>query len=166
MAHPDTSAARGNRSFSPVLAGGRTADNAASLDRAAARVLLDGVERGEVLVVGCGLLHEIDGAPAGLTFHVVDIDERAVAAVLAKNDPRISGGTVVMPEAPIDLGRKFVAIYAKEVVMADFEEADDGDVFKKVRTDLDAKGVAMSDPDLRRVIVDLMEKAIAEIKAG
>ncbi|HET7501589.1 MAG TPA: methyltransferase domain-containing protein [Kofleriaceae bacterium] len=75
---------------------------------------------GEVLVVGCGLLHEIDAAPAGLGFHVADIDERAVAAVLARRDPRITGGTVVAPEAPLDLaarrGRRFAAIYAKEVV--------------------------------------------------
>ncbi|MDX2090493.1 MAG: methyltransferase domain-containing protein [Kofleriaceae bacterium] len=74
------------------------------------------VGSGEVLVVGCGLLHEIDTAPPGLTFHVVDIDDRAVAAVLAKGDPRITGGTVVAPEEPIDLGRRFAAIYAKEVV--------------------------------------------------
>lgn len=74
------------------------------------------VPDGEVLVVGCGLLHEIDTAPDGLRFHVVDIDPRAVEAVLAKRDPRITGGTVVAPEAPIDLGRRFAAIYAKEVV--------------------------------------------------
>jgi hypothetical protein len=57
-------------------------------------------------------------------------------------------------------------VYAKEVVMADFEEAGEEDVFKKVRTDLDAKGVTLSDPDLRRTMVDLMERAIAEIKAS
>jgi 2-polyprenyl-3-methyl-5-hydroxy-6-metoxy-1,4-benzoquinol methylase len=82
--------------------------------------------RGEVLIVGCGLLHEIDAAPSGLGFHVADIDERAVAAVLARRDPRITGGTVVDPEQPIDhsLGQnrapgaagRFAAIYAKEVV--------------------------------------------------
>jgi 2-polyprenyl-3-methyl-5-hydroxy-6-metoxy-1,4-benzoquinol methylase len=80
--------------------------------------------RGEVLIVGCGLLHEIDAAPGGLAFHVADIDDRAVAAVLARRDPRITGGTVVDPEQPIDrslrqsLGqsRRFAAIYAKEVV--------------------------------------------------
>ncbi|MEO8704051.1 MAG: methyltransferase domain-containing protein [Kofleriaceae bacterium] len=72
--------------------------------------------RGEIMVVGCGLLHEIDAAPSGLTFHVVDIDDRAVEAVLARNDPRITGGTVVAPEAAIDLGRRFAGIYAKEVV--------------------------------------------------
>lgn len=71
---------------------------------------------GEVLVVGCGLLHEVDAAPAGLRFTVVDIDPRAVAAVLARKDPRIVGGEVVTPERPIDLGRRFAAIYAKEVV--------------------------------------------------
>lgn len=71
---------------------------------------------GEVLVVGCGLLHEIDSAPSGLTFHVCDIDERAVAAALTRRDPRVSGGTVVAPESPIWLGRRFVAVYAKEVV--------------------------------------------------
>lgn len=79
--------------------------------------------RGEVLIVGCGLLHEIDAAPSGLAFHVADIDERAVAAVLARRDPRITGGTVVDPEQPIDHGlghngaaHRFAAIYAKEVV--------------------------------------------------
>lgn len=77
---------------------------------------------GRVLVVGCGLLHELDAAPSGLAFHVADIDPRAVSAVLAQNDPRITGGTVVAPEAPIDAclgpgsGRRFAAIYAKEVV--------------------------------------------------
>lgn len=73
---------------------------------------------GEVLVVGCGLLHEVDAAPSGLTFHVADIDARAVEAVLARRDPRITGGTVVAPEVALDgpLGRRFAAIYAKEVV--------------------------------------------------
>jgi SAM-dependent methyltransferase len=71
---------------------------------------------GEVLVVGCGLLHEIDTAPVGLSYTVVDIDSRAVASVLARRDPRIVSGQVVDAEAPIDLGRRFAAIYAKEVI--------------------------------------------------
>jgi SAM-dependent methyltransferase len=73
--------------------------------------------RGEVLIVGCGLVHEIDAAPDGLRFHVADIDKRAVAAVLARRDPRITGGSVVAAELPIDLGLgRFAAVYAKEVV--------------------------------------------------
>jgi len=56
--------------------------------------------------------------------------------------------------------------YAKEVVMADFEEAGDEDVFRKVRKDFDAKNVAQSDHQIRRTMVDLMEHAIEQIKAG
>ena len=56
--------------------------------------------------------------------------------------------------------------YAKSVVMADFEEAGDNDVFRKLRTDFDAKGVALSDHQIRRTMDELMEQAIAQIKAG
>jgi hypothetical protein len=56
--------------------------------------------------------------------------------------------------------------YAKEVVMADFEEAGDQDVFRKLRKDFDAKGVAQSDHQIRRTMDELMEQAIAQIKAG
>jgi hypothetical protein len=56
--------------------------------------------------------------------------------------------------------------YAKEVVMADFEEAGDNDVFKKLRKDFDAKSVAQSDHQIRRTMDEMMEQAIAQIKAG
>ena len=56
--------------------------------------------------------------------------------------------------------------YAKEVVMADFEEAGDDDVFRKVRKDFDAKGVAQSDQDIRKTMTDLMGQAVDQIKAG
>ncbi len=41
--------------------------------------------------------------------------------------------------------------YAKEVVASDFEEAGDGDVVRKVLGDLTAKGVALTEPQLRVV---------------
>jgi hypothetical protein len=56
--------------------------------------------------------------------------------------------------------------YAKSVVLSDFEEAADHDVLRKIRTDFDAKGVAQSDHQIGRVMTELMEKAIADIKAG
>ena len=56
--------------------------------------------------------------------------------------------------------------YAKSVVMADFEEPGDNDVFKKIRNDFDGKGVAQSDQQIRRAMDDLMAKAIADIKAS
>jgi hypothetical protein len=56
--------------------------------------------------------------------------------------------------------------YAKSVVMADFEEGGEEDVFRKVRKDLDDKKVAASDQDIRTAMVDLMAQAIEQIKAG
>jgi hypothetical protein len=56
--------------------------------------------------------------------------------------------------------------YAKEVVMSDFEEAGDHDVFKKIRNDFDGKKVTMSDEDIRRAMDELMAQAIAQIKAS
>jgi hypothetical protein len=56
--------------------------------------------------------------------------------------------------------------YAKAVVMADFEEAGDDDVFRKVRTDFQAKNVGLSDHQIRRTMDELMEQAVAQIKAG
>ena len=56
--------------------------------------------------------------------------------------------------------------YAKEVVTADFEEAGDNDVFRKLRKDFDAKGIAQSDHQIRRAMEDLMQTAIDQIKAG
>jgi hypothetical protein len=56
--------------------------------------------------------------------------------------------------------------YAKSIVMADFEEAGDQDVLRKLRKDFDAKGVAQSDHQIGRVMTELLEKAVADIKAG
>src|SRR3989442_15599391 len=56
--------------------------------------------------------------------------------------------------------------YAKEVVAADFEEAGEDDVFRKIRRDFDANGVALSDHQIRRTMDELMARAVAEIKAG
>ncbi|MFT3694571.1 MAG: class I SAM-dependent methyltransferase [Kofleriaceae bacterium] len=84
------------------------------LERDLARFLAD--VRGTVLVVGCGLLHELDVAPAGVKFVVADIDARAVDAVMERNDPRIVEGIVVAPEEALEFTHRFDAIYAKEVV--------------------------------------------------
>jgi hypothetical protein len=58
------------------------------------------------------------------------------------------------------------ASYAKEVVAADFEEAGDGDVVRKVTTDLAAKGVTITEPALRAKMDELMAQAILQVKTG
>ena len=56
--------------------------------------------------------------------------------------------------------------YAKEVVAADFEEAGDGDVQKKVMKDFTAKGVAITEQELRARMDELAALAVSQIKAG
>jgi hypothetical protein len=56
--------------------------------------------------------------------------------------------------------------YAREVVAADFEEAGDGDVVRKVMRDLAAKGVAITEQQVRAKMDELMAQAIAQVKAG
>lgn len=69
-----------------------------------------------VLVIGCGLLSELDRAPQRIRITAVDVDERAVASARALNDPRLSEALRIDEAQPLhELGR-FDAIYAKEVI--------------------------------------------------
>lgn len=54
--------------------------------------------------------------------------------------------------------------YARDVVKADFEEAGDEDVFRKVRQDFDAAGVQQSDHQIRRQMEDLLAVAVDQIR--
>jgi hypothetical protein len=54
--------------------------------------------------------------------------------------------------------------YAKQVIKADFEEAGDDDVFRKIRGDFDAKGIDQSDHQIRRQMDELMAEAITQIE--
>lgn len=54
--------------------------------------------------------------------------------------------------------------YAKEVVKADFEEAGEEDVFRRVRADFDKAGVAQSDHQIRRQMSDLLAEAVRQIQ--
>jgi hypothetical protein len=58
------------------------------------------------------------------------------------------------------------AAYAKEVVASDFEEAGDSDVVRKVLGDLTAKGIAMTEQQLRAKKDELMETAVLQVKAA
>ena len=56
--------------------------------------------------------------------------------------------------------------YAKSVVMADFQEAGDADVIRKVQGDLEEAGETGVEAQLRQAMTELMRRAIDEIKAG
>jgi hypothetical protein len=54
--------------------------------------------------------------------------------------------------------------YAKEVIVADFDQPGDGDVFNKVKADFAAKNVSVSDIELRRKMDELMGAAVADVR--
>lgn len=66
----------------------------------------------------------------------------------------------------LGLNEADAAAYAASVVKADFEEAGDDDVFRKVKADLDAKGAGLSEHQIRREMDELMKTAMEQVKAG
>ncbi|MGO4574259.1 DUF1476 domain-containing protein [Microvirga sp. 2TAF3] len=56
--------------------------------------------------------------------------------------------------------------YAKSVVLADFEEAGDADVIRKVKADLEAAGKPVQESELTRILSEQMQRAAEEIKTG
>jgi len=53
--------------------------------------------------------------------------------------------------------------YAGEVVAADFEEAGEEDVFRKVAGDLKAKGASVSEEMIRKKMADLVHTAREQV---
>ena len=58
-----------------------------------------------------------------------------------------------------------VDAYAREVIESDFEEAGDDDVYRKVKSDLDTKGVNQSEHQIRNQMEELLNTALEQVKA-
>jgi hypothetical protein len=56
--------------------------------------------------------------------------------------------------------------YAKEVVMSDFEEAGDEDVYRKVAGDLSAAKVDVTEHQIRHTMDELMATAIDQVRSA
>ena len=56
--------------------------------------------------------------------------------------------------------------YAREVIAAEFEDAHDAAVVRKVAGDLAAKGIAVTEQDIHVRMDEFMLQAIAQVKAG
>jgi hypothetical protein len=55
--------------------------------------------------------------------------------------------------------------YAKEVVTAEIDQPKT-DIVSKLRKDFDAKGVTISDAEIRKTMTDLLAKAVTQIQAS
>lgn len=58
-----------------------------------------------------------------------------------------------------------IAVYAREVIESDFEETGDEDVYRKVKGDLDTKGVDQSEHQVRRQMEVLLATAIEQVRS-
>ena len=58
-----------------------------------------------------------------------------------------------------------VSAYAKAVVLSDFEEAGDDDVFRKVQADLKAANAGVADEQLKHKMVELLTEAHKQIES-
>jgi hypothetical protein len=70
-----------------------------------------------------------------------------------------AAGLLGLPEAEADA-------YAKAVVQADFEEAGDDDVVRKLLSDLLKGGVDVAESDVRATLDRCLTEARAQIEAG
>lgn len=65
------------------------------------------------------------------------------------------------------MGLKDAALedYVKAVRKADLEEKGDDDVFRKVQGDLKAKGVQVTDADIRKRMGEFLAKAVTDLES-
>ena len=63
------------------------------------------------------------------------------------------------------LGRTDVEAYALEVIRADFAEAGDDDVVRKIKNDFETAGVAVPDAAIREKMDELLVIAAQQIEA-
>jgi hypothetical protein len=54
--------------------------------------------------------------------------------------------------------------YVKAVRKADLEEKGDDDVFRKIRKDLDAQSIAVTDNEIRETMFRFLEAAVTQIQ--
>lgn len=54
--------------------------------------------------------------------------------------------------------------YVKAVRKADLEEKGDDDVFRKIRKDMDAKNIAVTDKEIREAMFRFLETAVGQIQ--
>lgn len=68
--------------------------------------------------------------------------------------------------AKLGLSGTEVEDYIKAVRKADLAEKGDEDVFRKVRGDFDAKGISISDEEIREKMSEFLAEAVKQLEGG
>jgi hypothetical protein len=90
------------------------------------------------------------------------VDEELKFKALARRN-RLLG---LWAAAKLALSGEAANAYAREVVAAEFEEGGDDAVVAKLKKDLAAKGVSITEADIRTQMGEALLQAIAQVKAG
>lgn len=88
------------------------------------------------------------------------LDEETRFKALARRNKKLG----LWAAEKLGLSGEAAEAYSKEVIAADFEEAGDEDVFRKLRKDFDAKGLELSDHQIRRTMEELLAVANQEVQ--
>jgi hypothetical protein len=68
--------------------------------------------------------------------------------------------------AKLGLTGEALDAYIRDVRRADLAEQGDDDVFRKVKGDLAAKGIAVDDTELRTVMASALAKAVVDLESS
>ena len=90
------------------------------------------------------------------------VDEELKFKALARRD-RLTGLWVA---AKLGLSGEQAIAYSREVVAEEFNEGGDAAVIAKVKSDLAAKGIAITEDEIRSQMGEFLLQAIAQVKAG
>jgi hypothetical protein len=68
--------------------------------------------------------------------------------------------------AKLGLTGEALDAYVRDVRRADLAEKGDNDVFRKVKADLAAKGIAVDDVEIRTVMANALAKAVVDLESA
>jgi hypothetical protein len=83
-----------------------------------------------------------------------------------KAEARRNRLTGLWAAAKLGLSGEAATAYAREVVAAEFSEGGDAAVIRKLMSDFSAKGIAISEEDIRTQMAEFLVLAVAQMKAG
>jgi hypothetical protein len=89
-------------------------------------------------------------------------DETLKFKALARRNKLLAGWAGAL----LGLGADQIETYREALIRADLEEAGDEDVFRKLRADFDAKGIKVSDHQIRREMEERLAQAVKEVEEG
>lgn len=67
--------------------------------------------------------------------------------------------------AKLGMSGEALDAYIKDVRKADLAEKGDDDVFRKIKSDFAAKGVAVDDAEIRNVMASALAKAVTDLES-